>query len=272
MLLIIPSGLSAMSGDNRKGIFLTRTRVSLFMVSLCSALILGCAVDRLNTMDSRIGRAESQMNQMIRKDEEKAQERDQRVATMQRQLEEENRLLQQQQEEALRNLDDLRLALAEQNPTQHVQEASSFEPSQTAAVPSASPQQETPAMTTQGDDRFQAAYADYARGAYDLSIEAFKMLRDSYSEGRDRARIEYFIGECYYGKQEYAQALTYFAAVSNFSSDSSLVAPALWKRAMCFHNLRLPARRTEILRELIQRFPDSDESGLAREWLTGETP
>ncbi|HNT34275.1 MAG TPA: tetratricopeptide repeat protein [bacterium] len=249
-----------------------RTGVFLLAFSSFYTFFLGCASERLHTMDSRIGHAERQMKEMIDKNEQKSQEHDRRVEIMQKQLEEENRLLQQQQQETLQSLDSLRMALSGEKPVVEPQDPPAQEPAQTAAVLSPNSDGSAAVMGTQGDARFQAAYADYARGSYDLAIEAFKMLRDSYSEGRDRARIEYYIAECYYGKQEYAQALTYFAAVGNFASDSALLAPALWKRAMCFHSLRLPARRTEILRDLIQRFPDSDEAGMAQEWLTGETP
>lgn len=245
--------------------------------SVCATCLMGCSHERLDRMAGRVDFAEGQMSQLIAKGEKSRRQKNSKLQGIRQQLEQDAERTKQQQENALRNIEDLQRAMSGEqvavkpkNPQPLI-----IEPAETFKVVPLIPDKTTSqnnVMLADTNPQFQSAYADYSRGRYNLAIEGFENLRQSHKQGLPRARVEYFLGECYYNKLEFAKALTHFAAVGKFATNEGLLAPSLWKRAMSYDRLNLPARSNEALQELVKRFPNSEEAGLANERLTGNAP
>ena len=230
--------------------------------------ICGCHQTRLTELEGRVDLAGNHLKTVLQQKEDQTTEQKTRVDEIRKQLEAENQRVKKQQDEALARLENLKVALSRhQGVVSELQESDPEENGQPLPSVETAPVDKTAAKA---DPLFQAAYAEYARGAYDQAIQSFQILRESNKQGASRARIEYYIGESYYSKRQYTKALTYFSAVEKYAMLAQLVAPSLWKRAMCYHYLRLPARKTEMMQQLVKKYPDSEEAGLARDWLAGE--
>ena len=115
---------------------------------------------------------------------------------------------------------------------------------------------------------YSQAYADYARGNYDLAIQGFQeYLRTA--AGSDLAdNAQYWIGECLYGKQRYGDAIESWNALLRDYPSSEKLPDARVKKGMALERL---GRRSQALIEyrfVIDRYPGSSAARIARDKLS----
>jgi tol-pal system protein YbgF len=114
---------------------------------------------------------------------------------------------------------------------------------------------------------YSQAYADFARGNYDLAIQGFTEYMKNYPDTDFTDNAQYWIGECYYGKKEYEQAIDAWNTLFRDFESSDKVPDGRVKKGMALERL---GRRSQALveyRYVLDRYPDSPAARIARERL-----
>jgi tol-pal system protein YbgF len=132
-------------------------------------------------------------------------------------------------------------------------------PGPTTAVPSGPP----PAPR----ELYSQAYADYARGNYDLSIQGFSEYIRQFPSTDFTDNAQYWVGESLYGKKQFAEAIEAWNTLFRDYPSSDKLPDARVKKGMALERL---GRRSQALveyRYVIDRFPNSPAARIARERL-----
>jgi tol-pal system protein YbgF len=105
------------------------------------------------------------------------------------------------------------------------------------------------------------------RKDYRAAIPRLREFLKKHSNSGLADNAQYWLGECYYGLKEYDQAILEFDAVRRKYPKGDKVPAALLKQGFAFAELgdRVDARL--ILQELLDRFPQSEEAGRAKQRL-----
>ncbi|HVO11999.1 MAG TPA: tol-pal system protein YbgF [Vicinamibacteria bacterium] len=114
---------------------------------------------------------------------------------------------------------------------------------------------------------YSQAYADYARGNYDLAIQGFQEYIRNYPNTDFTDNAQYWIGESLYGKKMYAEAIEAWNALFRDYPSSDKLPDARVKKGMALERL---GRRSQALveyRYVIDRFPNTQAARIAREHL-----
>jgi tol-pal system protein YbgF len=114
---------------------------------------------------------------------------------------------------------------------------------------------------------YSQAYADYARGNYDLAIQAFQEYLKNYPQTDFSDNAQYWIGECHYGKQRYTEAVEAWNTLLRDFPSSDKLPDARVKKGMALERL---GRRSQALveyRYVLDRYPNSPAARLAKERL-----
>jgi len=105
----------------------------------------------------------------------------------------------------------------------------------------------------------------YSRN-YDQSIYIFSQLLEVQPNHRLASNCQYWIGECYFGLQNYSNALNAFKNVFSFEAstkiDDSLI---MMSRCLIFQGESNSAK--EMLEQLLDEFPDSEYIAAAEKYL-----
>jgi tol-pal system protein YbgF len=157
-------------------------------------------------------------------------------------------------------------------------ERRSYPASQTWSPPGAPPQTSqardttgtsaaAPGSPAQSKAIYDAAYLDLNRGNYSLALIGFRdfLSKDPESELADNA--QYWIGECYYAQRDFNTAISEFSKVEETYPKGDKVPAAMLKIAYSHLQLDDRAGARATLRDLIHRFPKSDEATQARSKL-----
>jgi tol-pal system protein YbgF len=114
---------------------------------------------------------------------------------------------------------------------------------------------------------YSQAYADFARGNYDLAVQGFTEYIKTYPGTDFTDNAQYWVGECLYGKKEYNEAIEAWNTLFRDYSSSDKLPDARVKKGMALERL---GRRSQALVEyrfVIDRFPNSPAARIARERL-----
>lgn len=110
---------------------------------------------------------------------------------------------------------------------------------------------------------YYAAYSDYIKENFDLAIEGFRQFIRSFPESGLADNSLYWIGECYYAKKKFPEAISTFNELLAKYKDGDKVPAATLKKGYALVELGRQAEGIAILKELISRFPLSEEASLA---------
>ena len=114
---------------------------------------------------------------------------------------------------------------------------------------------------------YTQAYADYARGNYDLAIQEYTDYLRNYPDTDLSDNAPYWIGECQYSKQKYPEAIEAWDELFRQYPSSDKIPDARFKKGMALERL---GRRSQALLEyrfVAERFPNSEAGRKAREKL-----
>lgn len=170
-------------------------------------------------------------------------------------------------------------------------------PSPSTTAPSAPPAAATPPPTDtsaptvvasrpttnalQPQDIYQAAYLDFSKGSYQLAIAGFREFLRRFPDQPLAGAAQYWIGEAQFalahgyanaGQTQQAtealeQAVQEFRKVLANYPRSDKAPAALYKEALVLLELKQPDAAQQRLQYLLDTFPQSEESTLARERL-----
>jgi tol-pal system protein YbgF len=119
---------------------------------------------------------------------------------------------------------------------------------------------------------FAAAYADYARGNYDLALSEFKQYVETYPSSEMADNAQYWIGEILYAQKKLPEASAAFEQVKIVSPNGDKTPAALYKRAMVLMDM---GRRDEAVVQLLAVYKDyskTKEAELAYQKLMEVAP
>jgi tol-pal system protein YbgF len=114
---------------------------------------------------------------------------------------------------------------------------------------------------------YSQAYADFARGNYDLAIAGFNEYIRAYPNTDFTDNAQYWIGECLYGKKQFAEAIDAWNVLFKDYPTSDKLPDARVKKGMALEKL---GRRSQALVEyrfVVDRFPNTQAARIARERL-----
>lgn len=103
---------------------------------------------------------------------------------------------------------------------------------------------------------------------YDAAIGQFRDFIRDYSKSPLSANAQYWIGEGYYAKEDYARAITEFQVVVEKYPQGEKVCDALLKQALAFLELKEPGKARLFLMEVGERCPKTPAAAKASERLT----
>ncbi|HEY7925056.1 MAG TPA: tol-pal system protein YbgF [Vicinamibacteria bacterium] len=114
---------------------------------------------------------------------------------------------------------------------------------------------------------YSQAYADYARGNYDLAMQGFAEYLRAYP-GTDFAdNAQYWIGECLYGKKMYAESIEAWNTLLKDFPSSDKLPDARVKKGMALERLGRKSQALVEYRYVVDRYPTSQAARIARERL-----
>ncbi len=117
---------------------------------------------------------------------------------------------------------------------------------------------------------YSQAYADYARGNYDLAVQGFEEYIRNYPDTDFSDNARYWIGECLYGKEQYEDAIGAWNQLLRDFPSSDKVPDARVKKGMALERL---GRRSQALLEyryVLDRYPNAPAARIARQKLNPE--
>ena len=138
----------------------------------------------------------------------------------------------------------------------------------------------------QPQDIYQAAYLDFSKGSYALAIAGFREFLRRFPDQALAGAAQYWIGEAHFslargytnaGQAQQAtealeQAVQEFRKVLANYPRSDKAPASLYKEALVLLELKQPAVAEQRLQYLVETFPQSEESTLARERLAALRP
>ncbi len=115
--------------------------------------------------------------------------------------------------------------------------------------------------------RYQDALAEYKARNYKTALQLFQELLQTDPNNTLSDNCQYWIGECYYGLEDYNQALVAFEKVFTFPQTNK-AADAQLKIGLCYLRLGDRERARQEFQRLIDNYPDSEYVGKARQYLS----
>jgi tol-pal system protein YbgF len=125
-----------------------------------------------------------------------------------------------------------------------------------------------PANAPPPRELYSQAYADYARGNYDLAIQEYREYLRLYPGTDFSDNAQYWIGECLYSKQRFSEAVEAWDELLRTYPSSDKLPDARLKKGMALERL---GRRRDALAEyrtVVERYPNSEAGRKARERLS----
>jgi tol-pal system protein YbgF len=140
-------------------------------------------------------------------------------------------------------------------------------PSAAAPVSGSTASEETNRQTTvqSPETVYYAAYSDYIKKNYQLAIQGFRQFIQLFPRNGLADNSLYWIGECYYSQKMYQEAVNTFTELIGNYSDGDKIPDAILKKGFALIEMGNQSEGINVLKELISRFPLSEEASLAQQ-------
>lgn len=137
------------------------------------------------------------------------------------------------------------------------------DPLSTQDTENADPAQNT--VIQSPDSIYYTAYSDYLKKNYQLAIDGFKQFIQYYPNHGLADNAYYWIGECYYTQKMYQDAINTFSEIINNHQSGDKIPDATLKKGFTLIEMGKQAQGIDTLKELISKFPLTDEAKLAQQ-------
>src|SRR6266566_451256 len=121
-----------------------------------------------------------------------------------------------------------------------------------------------PAGAPSADTLYSNGLRDVTSGKYDLARSEFEDYLKYYSETDLASNAQFYLGEIFYKQKQYVDAVAAYDKVLSNYPKSFKLGPARLRKGMALLELGQKTGGVRELREVIKRFPGSDEDRLAR--------
>jgi tol-pal system protein YbgF len=145
--------------------------------------------------------------------------------------------------------------------------AASAPPAASATTPDGSTAPPVAEQAPPPGELYRQAYADYARGSYDLAIQEYRQYLHFYPQTDLSDNAQFWIGECLYGKRLFADAIEAWNELAREYPASDKLPDARFKKALALEQLGKRREAQAELRGVVERYPNSDAGRKARERL-----
>ncbi len=112
---------------------------------------------------------------------------------------------------------------------------------------------------------YYTAYSDYIKKNYELAVEGFNQFIRLYPNNGLADNSLYWVGECYYAQKKYQQAVDTFKQLRTRYQDGDKLPDAILKEGYALMELGKQTEGITVLKELVQKFPLSEEASLAQQ-------
>ena len=116
---------------------------------------------------------------------------------------------------------------------------------------------------------YQTAYADFARGNYELAILGFQEYLDRFPASDFADDAQYWVGEAYYRQEKHADSVRAFEAVIDLFPDGDKVPLAMLKKGYALFEMNRIVEGIRELQTLVRDYRDTNAARLARQRLQG---
>jgi tol-pal system protein YbgF len=110
------------------------------------------------------------------------------------------------------------------------------------------------------DTLYQNALRDFTTGKYDLARQEFADYVKNFGSTDLASNAQFYLGEISYAQGDYKDAIAQYNSVLNNYPQSYKLAASLLKKGMAELELGMKATGARDLKEVVRRFPGSDES------------
>jgi len=117
------------------------------------------------------------------------------------------------------------------------------------------------------DAAYQAAYADYTKGNYELALWGFQDFIRKFPDDPRASESQYWLGECHFSQRDFPKAISALDRLIQVYPQSPKVPVAHLKKGLAFLESNEVAQAVVQLQHLVQAYPHSDEARVARERL-----
>jgi len=114
------------------------------------------------------------------------------------------------------------------------------------------------------DTLYSNGLRDITSGKYDLARQEFQDYLKYYGETDLASNAQFYLGEIAYSQRNYDQAVSEFDKVLNNYPKSFKLAPARLRKGMALIELGQKTSGVRELREVVKRYPGTDEERKAR--------
>jgi len=125
--------------------------------------------------------------------------------------------------------------------------------------------QAEPVPAQSPETTYYTAYSDYIKKNYQLAIDGFKQFIRLFPQNILADNSLYWIGECYYSQKNYQEAVSTFTQLITNYSDGDKIPDAILKKGYALIEMGKQTEGVDVLKELISRFPLSEEASLAQQ-------
>jgi len=112
---------------------------------------------------------------------------------------------------------------------------------------------------------YYAAYSDYIKKNYPLAIQGFRQFIQLFPQNGLADNSLYWIGECYYSQKMYQEAVNTLTELIGNYADGDKIPDAILKKGFALIEMGNQSEGISVLKELISRFPLSEEASLAQQ-------
>jgi tol-pal system protein YbgF len=121
------------------------------------------------------------------------------------------------------------------------------------------------------EEKVQAAYMQafglFSANNYQEAAKAFELFIETYPESEHASNARYWLGECYFAEGLFKKAIQSFEKVTDMKYPGNKAPEALLKTGFAWYGLDDPEKGGATLRALIDKYPESEAAGKAREKL-----
>lgn len=114
------------------------------------------------------------------------------------------------------------------------------------------------------DKLFKGSYMDLTLGNYDLAVQGFKNYLVRFPSAVNVVDAHYYLGDSYYQLDRHLEAVAEYQVVIREYPSSRFAPPGYLKAGFCYEKLGETQLAERSFRELISRYPRSEEAEQAR--------
>jgi tol-pal system protein YbgF len=122
-------------------------------------------------------------------------------------------------------------------------------------------------LSTGAGDLYKDAYETFQKGDLERARRKFEAFLKQYPNTELSDNAQFWIGETYYLKKDFEKAiLEYEKAITKYPEGDKIPA-ALFKQALAFLELGEKSSAKDLLKRVIERYPNSDQAEMAKKKL-----